>query len=358
MKPLVTLTLFTLLASFYCLATIRTVSNDPANPAQFASIQAAVNAAAAGDTIYVNPSITTYVGPVTISKRLVMIGGGYKSSNQLGYSTTVGEFTFDRSGGDPSGSVICGFNIGTQLSVRGGFPTISNVTVFRNRIAGLVVQGGNNWLIYNNIITGSFVLSNGSIPNNIIIQNNIFGGAVFGNTGNANFLIDHNLFVGSPFVILNNIQFATITNNIFATITSATIMNSSVISNNFNNNLSVNSNIGATAPTNSFAGGPNTAAGNFVAVDPLFVNAPSGAYNANYDYRLQSSSPVKNAGTDGTDLGIYGGAFPFPSGGGSGSGFDTSALPPIPQVTSVNIQNGTLPSGAQLKVTIQATVNN
>jgi hypothetical protein len=37
-------------------ATIRTVSNDPQNPAQFTTIQAAVNAAAAGDPVYVNSS--------------------------------------------------------------------------------------------------------------------------------------------------------------------------------------------------------------------------------------------------------------------------------------------------------------
>lgn len=356
MKPTL---LLLICASFACqslFATIRTVSNDPNNPAQFATIQAAVNAAVAGDTIYVNASPTVYSETVTISKRLVLIGGGYNSPNQLGFTSSVVQFFFSRTAtGDPSGSVICGFNI-SSIGVSGGLPTFSNITVFRNRISSFSLVG-NNWLIYNNIIT-SLGLGNSPVPNNIIVQNNIITNFISGTTGNANFLIDHNLFIGGSFY-LNSIQFAAITNNIFATSTSGPIMPSSTINNNLNNNLCNISNISATPPTNSFAGGPNIAAGNFVGTDPLFVNVPNfNSYSATANYRLQSTSPGRNAGTDGTDLGIYGGSFPFPSGGAPGNGFDTSALPPIPQVTNLNVQNPSLVPGAQLKVTIQAAVNN
>jgi hypothetical protein len=57
-------------------------------------------------------------------------------------------------------------------------------------------------------------------------------------------------------------------------------------------------------------------------------------------------------------LGVYGGSFPFPSGGTPGGGFDTSALPPIPQVTEVNIQNATLQPGTPLNVNVKAKINN
>lgn len=340
-------------------ATIRTVSNDPNNPAQFATVQAAVNTSVAGDTVYINLSPTVYNENVSVNKRLVIIGGGYNSPNQLGYTSTVNNIFFTRAGGDPSGSIVCGLNL-LSISVNGGLPTISNITVFRNRINGFGLVG-NNWLIYNNIINGTISLGNNPVPNNVIIQNNILQAGINGNTGNNNFLIDHNLFLGNPNSFLNNVQLATITNNIFAVSSNSAFINSNTINNNFNNNITNITNVSVNAPTNSFSGGPNAASGNIVGTDPAFVNAPVASfnlYNASNNYRLSATSQAKNAGTDGTDLGIYGGSYPFPSGGAAGSGFDTCPLPPIPQVNSVNIQNGTLTPGAQLKVTIQATVNN
>lgn len=335
------------------MATIRTVSNDIQNPAQFNTIQAAVNAAVAGDTIYVNATSLRYAETVNINKRLVLIGGGYRSSNQLGFTTQVDQLRFVTGGTDPSGSVICGFRT-DNISALGVF---SNIQIFRNWIpGGFLSISGNNWLVFNNIING---ISIASTSTNIFIQNNILVGAIGGSTVNANLLIDHNLFLYG-FGTFGSLQFATITNNIFAFGSGGgPIIQSSTVNNNFNNNLTNTTNVSVNAPTNSFAGGPNTASGNFVNTNPLFVNVPSlPTYDPTFNYRLQSSSPGSNAGTDGTDLGIYGGSYPFPSGGAPGSGFDTSPLPPIPQVNSVNIQNGTLASGTQLKVTIQATVNN
>lgn len=142
----------------------------------------------------------------------------------------------------------------------------------------------------------------------------------------------------------------------------------SVVYCTFNNNLSTLTTIANSTfynPANDFAnfvasvGGANTGSGNIIGQNPLFTtNANPDAYNTLDNYRLQASSPGKNAGNDGTDIGIYGGAFPFPSGGAIGSGFDTGAMPAIPQVTNLTVQTPTLAPGAQLKVTIQATVNN
>jgi hypothetical protein len=357
MKKLTSLFLLTSLVTISSYATIRTVSNDSQNPAQFTTIQAAVNAAVAGDTIYVNVSPTNYSENVTLTKRLILIGGGYKSSSQLNYKTSISGGIFMSVSGvnDPSGTVICGFEINRFESSS----PINNIRIFRNLISSVGVYG-DNWNIYNNLIPGAVNVSTTTGTNNLVIQNNLFGigGFISSNLSVSSVIIDHNVFQ-SNFTKLNNVKFATITNNIFAGGTSDFVFDNGCTSNNFNNNLSTTANVSVTAPTNSFASGPNTEAGNFVGVNPLFVSVSVlTAYAATNNYRLQSTSPVKNAGTDGTDLGIYGGSYPFPSGGAPGSGFDTSALPPIPQVTSVNIQNGTLAPGSQLKVTIQATTNN
>jgi hypothetical protein len=358
MKQLASLFLLTSFVTISSYATIRTVSNDPQNPAQFTTIQAAVDAAVAGDTIYVNVSPTDYSENVSLTKRVILIGGGYKSSSQLNYKTYLsgGIYMSVSGANDPSGTVICGFEV-SQIA---GVLPINNIRIFRNLIRGGVSVYGNNWNIYNNLIPSAISMSSGTGTTNLFIQNNLFGigGFISSSITVSSIIIDHNVFQSS-FVKLNNVKFATITNNIFASGSSDFVFDNGCTSNNFNNNLSTTTNVSVTAPTNSFASGPNTEAGNFVGVNPLFVNVTDlTLYAAINNYRLQSTSPVKNAGTDGTDLGIYGGSYPFPSGGAPGSGFDTSALPPIPQVTGVNIQNGTLAPGAQLKVTIQATTNN
>ena len=58
-----------------------TVDNTPNSGAQFSSIQAAINAASDGDTIYVQQSDITYNEPgnnIEINKDLTIIGAGYR----------------------------------------------------------------------------------------------------------------------------------------------------------------------------------------------------------------------------------------------------------------------------------------
>lgn len=354
MKQLASLFLLTSLITFSSYAAIRTVSNDPQNPAQFITIQAAVDAAMAGDTIYVNGSAIGYNG-ASFNKRLVLIGAGYNPDGPQNLSTSIPSSNFSLNAG-ASGSIITGFRL---CGISG---SVNNIQIFRNFLGfgcgGLVLNiNGSNWAISNNIFNNGTIQVNNS--STIVIQNNIFSGNGIAISNQPSILIDHNLFFGTNTnTSLTSVQNAIISNNIFVRTVGPTI-DAVTLSNSFLNNLNLLTNVAATAPTNSFAGGPNSESGNFYGVNPQFENTPDfNGYNALYNYRLQSTSPGKNGGNDGTDLGIYGGGFPFPSSGASGSGFDTSAQPPIPQVTNVNIQNTTLAPGTQLKVTIQATVNN
>jgi hypothetical protein len=358
MKPLILSLFFISIIFSTCFATIRTVSNDTQKPAQFTTIQAAINASSLGDTVYVSGSSFDYSGAVSINKRIVLLGAGYNSANQLNLSSIIaGSISLTKDAtNDASGTVISGFRVGF-INTTVNQP-VNNILLFRNQITSGITIYGDGWSIINNIV-GLDITSLSGIASNVLIQNDILLRSIV-SLNQSSVIIDHNIFLrNSNSYMLGNLKFAVITNNIFVGITSVNPILQAVSSNSFNNNLTSATIVSDTAPTNSFAGGPNSATGNFVGVDPLFVNVTDfSTYNANFNYRLQSSSPAKNAGTDGTDLGIYGGPFPFPSGGAPGSGFDTSAPPPIPQVTNVNIQNPSLAPGAQLKVTIQATVNN
>ncbi|MBS1680874.1 MAG: hypothetical protein JST48_04105 [Bacteroidetes bacterium] len=339
-------------------ATIRTVSNDSNNPAQYTDIPAAVAAASAGDTIYVNGTKYTY-SDFTLNKKLIMIGAGYNSSNQFNLITQVNYVYLYKDAGvnNGSGSVITGFKVNGYISTTSGSLTISNVTIFRNMIANISASYPmNNLTVYNNIITGGF--SGGNNCTNLLIQNNIFtANANIGNLNVSSVVIDHNLFIhGNAFY---NLTYSTITNNIITSSDATQVINGTVTNCTFSNNLSLSIKISSYTPTNDFLANNNTGGQNIVGSDPLFTSmANFNAYTATDNYRLQTGSPGHNYATDGTDLGIYGGTYPFPSGGAPGSGYDTSAPPPIPQITSMNIQNASVLPGGQLKVNVKATVNN
>ncbi|MBK9392161.1 MAG: hypothetical protein IPN68_18980 [Bacteroidetes bacterium] len=363
-------------------ATVRTVSNDPTRPAQFTtatgggntSFIAAYDASSPGDTLYVYGSPFDY-GTLTISKKMIVIGAGYGPNNQFGQATRAGQINLFRDGStDASGSVIMGFLISGGISCTGTLASL-NITLSRNRIAGVVQtylnasNTASGWTIYNNIIAyilGSSSSRTASSPTNIIIANNIITTYLAYYNSNT-VLIDHNIFLSSTnlFSLWNVI----ISNNIFVR-SSGNVFNGEVVFCTFNNNISNQNTIGGATqfnPTNIFeatwigsGGGSNSGGGNLVGTNPLFVTVPNNdSYDITSNYRLQAGSPGKAPfSTDGSDAGIYGGSYPFPSGGNPGSGFDTSPMPPIPQVISVNIQNATIAPNGTLNVKVQGRVNN
>lgn len=82
---------------------------------------------------------------------------------------------------------------------------------------------------------------------------------------------------------------------------------------------------------------------NKFSITNLFVDAPEGAFNYRGNYRLKNDSPAKNAGFDGKDCGMYGGANPYKDG----------ALPVNPHIRTKVIPAQT---DAQGKINVQVTV--
>jgi len=367
-----------ILFSLPALASVRTVSNNPTRPAQYTTFDAAQTASVAGDTIYIYGSPFTYP-EIIVRKRLVLIGAGYAPNNQFGQPTNITALTLFRDTGsnNATGSVITGFLISGRVDF-GGTLVSNNIQLFRNRISSYVNLSGasptgyaDGWVIYNNIME-SYVYAGGTnrtaqSATNIIIANNIMINSFYFYGLNSNtILIDHNLFIGGSTTRFSSVFNVIATNNIFVRSSGNLIYNTVLCS--FNNNLSNQSTIGGASeynPTNSFTanyigtgGGANSGSGNLVGVDPVFVNVTNfDNYTTTFNYRLQTSSPGHNGATDGTDMGIYGGSYPFPS-GGVGTQYDTSPMPAIPQVTALNIQNATIQPNGTLNVQVQAKVNN
>jgi len=134
-------------------------------------------------------------------------------------------------------------------------------------------------------------------------------------------------------------NYSTFENNIFLGIGYNTKLTGSSNFSTYNNNLFVTS---WEPPAPSFA------ANNLVSqpANSIFINQSGTSFSYSQDYHLQSTCPGKNAGTDGTDIGIYGGVFPWKEG----------SVPANPHFQSIKIGPKTDNSGnlnVKIKVAAQ-----
>lgn len=359
-------------------AAIITVSNNPNIPGQYSNLQTAIDAAAPDDTLYVQGSITSY-GDVTITKKLKIVGSGMLPDNTSHLGTTIGNI-FYRVTADgtssPSGSSITGCNIYVlNLCIAANGATPSNISIYRNRIASISGNGFsystysyNLMHIYNNIIGTLYVdrLGGNSVVNNNII---VTGVQSTGNLDSGNWVLTNN-FIGERITgcynatIVNNIIYSSASNwnnctgNYYCSFTKNLFYsyNNYQFSGNFLNNSTDN---------NTF----NTTYGNIINQNPSFVkytisdniysysmsSPPSGPF---VDFHLNNDSPGKNYGTDGTDIGIYGGTTPFVEGATTDSRFRYFPMPAMPQMLDLTITNPSIPANSTLNVNFSAEKKN
>jgi hypothetical protein len=325
-------------------AAILNVSNNPAYPTAYSTVMGAVTAASVGDTIYIYPSAQGYNENVNLTKRLVLIGGGVFSGRVSTNSTYVQQINIENTAAN--GTVIMGIDIYSYLRI--GYSNgiqHQNITItdckFREGSDGIFINVS-NLLFENNIVPQHCSLNLSSIiSSSTIIRNNLFFSAIKLASG-SQATIENNVFMSNDNSIFAfdgyyNLSNCVVKNNIFYKMNPAASY--ATINTQFSSNIHY--------LTNSSIPNTGSSSGNINA-DPKFVNVPTvGAANFSlaHNYKLQLNSPGKNAGTDGTDLGVWGGLFPI------NSFFE----PPIPRVIDIKLTNATVPVGGQLQVTIKAT---
>jgi hypothetical protein len=332
MKQILTISKLALVALLFLLSnqaysSILTVSNNTALSAQYNSVNAAIAAANPGDTVFIHGSPNGY-GDITLNKKLVVIGPGYWPTNPTSPNAYIGNFYLDSvaSQSGCSGSFIAGLYM-NNLSIGSNYQShiLNNITFKRNQVTGNFTIGYSNtevhnWILQENLI--NYLSYSIYIPNstNILIDNNIISYA-------------YNIYktVFSNNVVYNNPTFSycTVQNCIFVTGTNS---NNTSDHNTFNNNLFTSA-ITFTNGTNSFSPALQATTN----ADPLFVGGTNSSYLSIGDYHLKPASVGHLAGTDNTDLGIYG-----------STGFTWGGTPPVPMIYFYNIKpnyvlsNGTL----------------
>ena len=207
-KSTLFIALFITLFCFDSFATTWRVNNNPGINANFTTLQAAVNGAASGDTLIVEPSPNSY-GGATINKKLTIIGNGSFLANNPGLQFNNNESRtsgiFFQAGSE--GSFLSGIYDAGSIYIQA-----SNITVTRCRTVGAYfyvyagnltiaecwtwgiiqqVDGLTNLLYRNNVIQIYITVKQNSIA---LIENNVIGWGGDGfSLGGSNSVVRNNI---------------------------------------------------------------------------------------------------------------------------------------------------------------------
>ena len=296
----------------------------------FTDLNLAIQSAQAGSAIYLSGGGFQVNDTTKITKKLTIIGIGHRPDNDNadGNTNVSGNFFFN---GGSDGSAVMGLwlsgnvNVGTADAAVNNFLlrycNVNSVQVGNSNCQGVLVNqnylrnmssGGNSPVLFSNNILFSIYYLNGGVINHNVIRERIgdstsgWGKSAQGEVINCE--------------IKNNICFYTD----YWWTTNCT----------FDSNMALP--------------GVGGVGDNSIAVGNDWENVFEGNYsgvNPNDNYALKAGAPGKNAATDGTDVGIYGGA-----------GFSDTALPPGPRIVSKKIAeqtdaNGNLP--VEITVSVQ-----
>lgn len=299
-------------------------------PTFFTTLNSAVLNATDGDTVFL-PSGSFTMPDSYIDKRLHFIGIGHNPSSSDDSTITIVNKLYLKAGAD-NGSIE---GVYINGRVRFGFEdaetSIHGYTIYRC----FILYDIDNYYFNNpeqsltniSIIETSFSSIYGDYnTESIWIQNCIVRDGVWDMNlsiiQNCIFLVTDN---GNSPMPIHNTHHCSFKNNIFYMSDSFNFYGQY---NTFLNNLNWLDNIGNST---------NYEIGNlYEDLEDIFVDFDTG------NYHLKSTSVGKNAGTDGTDLGIYGGAFPWKDG----------AVPFNPHIQTFQI-SGTTDSTGSLNVNIE-----
>ncbi len=300
-------------------------------------LASAYTAASAGDTIYLPGG--AFTPPANFEKSLSIFGAGHYIDSALvtGKTFINGDVVLKE---NADGFYLEGLEVTGKISFVNN-ESVNNVVIKRCKVNGVVEVIGDlsnpsqNIALIGNILIASVNLSNAQV---VLVSNNIIQTGIEGINGN---IINNNVFISrygnglyENFRGNNN----KLSNNIIVLCGSYGITTDGQFGNEYRNNL-------ITCVTPGYGASP-TLIGNYTNIDQtsIFVNQIGNLFNYTHNYHLQNSATY--LGTDGTEVGIYGGNFPYKDG----------AVPSNPHFQLNNIapltdENGNL--NIQIKVEAQ-----
>ncbi|MBN2776896.1 MAG: hypothetical protein JXR36_04610, partial [Bacteroidales bacterium] len=288
-------------------------------------------ASQSGDTLYLSGH--TFTPPAAFDKQLMIFGTGHYVDSTLATGKTF-----------INGNVILSENAdmfyceGVEFTSNLTFSnnhSINNVTIKRCKITGLFDVPGNlatpslNLALIGNVFANAIYLSNAQ---NAIISNSIIQVNIAYSQSN---LIANNIILFLNAYAIHDGYNNLINNNIFI---GGGLSNG--VGNIYNNNLFVDA-------TPAYGTTP-TVIGSYVGIvqSAIFINQTGTVFDYTHNYHLQS--PATYLGNDGTEVGIYGGTFPYKE----------AAVPQNPHIQLKNIAPTTDANGdLQIQIQVGAQEN-
>jgi hypothetical protein len=309
------------------------------NASFFTNLTPALTAAVNGDTIYLPGGPINASSTIIINKQLTIVGAGhYPDSTMATFQTLLPDvyIVTGADGGSISGVRGNYFNFGTSTSNQ----NVNNYRIERCYINLLQPGFDANSTSQNILITENIIRNNIYNPfSSVLFEKNIFMKyayygfpAIFNNNifyvpcGYGSFSANNSVFNNNIFIVpdCNYFNFNGATNCIFYNTLFSTI-EPGTISISWYSNINMN-----TLVSESMAS--------------TFENATTNDFSYSNNYHLKSTSNGHDAGTDGTDVGIFGTGFPAKDG----------AVPFNPHISSKNIAPNLSPTG-KLGVDITVT---
>ncbi len=350
-----------LVSSSLLAQTIITIDNNSGSTTTYQTIQAAHDAATAGDIIYVQPSGTSY-GAVTIDKELTIVGRSHSETSKVSQIDAIIIRSSDVTLKGLSFSSLYPQSSGAPIA-----PPFERLTISECKASS--VQLGEGYaaptVTMDDIVVRGCVLTSSNYiyedATNVLFSNNIFtsGGPLsIYNTTSA--VIANNVFKFESNLNLYNYNpsgTAILYNNMFISNYSldATVYFSAADF-NLSNNLTYNYGAGNVVFANQ-SGGTYLDSNTLVDTDPLFTDvdntilysfAGTGTYNPTTriedDLTLQATSPALTGGGGGTEMGLYNNGFLYNTIG------NPKGIPTLDIIS----YDGAVPKNGTINVTINA----
>ena len=316
-----------------------TLNNNNPSAGQYTTWAAVADAANNGDTILIQGSVNNYY-TLNVNKRLVIIGPGHnpvdKQNAQKAFADAIVFYT------GSNGSKVYGMEVSYTQAYENN---IDSVEIHLCRMNDGFYAVGYNlhyWIFDGNVFASGGVNVHGQNRSmgDFTYRNNIFNGSF--NNCNGNFIgytyCNNNIFLASTPYCFQYCNYFYLNNNIFYRAGFVDYGNTGFT---FTKNCSY-----------QCQGGDNFPNGiNYVATDPQFVtNIGTGDYfNYTTDYHLQAGSPLVSGGSDGNDVGVYGGY----------GDYEQNGVPHNPYIKTFNITGPTtVNAGDSLQIYIKAKVRN
>ncbi|MDD5570154.1 MAG: hypothetical protein PHD97_03260 [Bacteroidales bacterium] len=266
-----------------------------------------------GDIIYIPGGTFDITGNISITKKLRIYGVGHYPDSTTATNPTIltGGSLYIKTGAD-SGSISGIYFTGNvyfgSTSVN---QVVNNYTISRCCISYLqLAYNASSTNTAQNIVISENVIRGETYGGNIqtsLFEKNIFNSCINYINGAT---IKNNIFPasGTSSYVFQTAYGCVMENNIFKNTSAGYIFPGSTSGNSYYNNLFV---VSITFPYNGCTGVGNITGVN---TDSIFVNQTGVTFNYSHNYHLKSTSAGKNAGTDGTDIGIYGTSAPYKEG--------------------------------------------